>query len=148
MQKFDNLSGLTFTKKFNISIGCDVTLNGPSGAFTSPGYPSNYPNNKKCQITITVDNGKLIILKFSAFDLEEFATCPFDFVEIIDGSRKEKYCGNTIPPAYKSKGNSILVKFESDSSVSKKGFNASFTTIGKHFHYVLMISFSGEIAML
>ena len=105
---------------------CDLTLTGPSGHFTSPGYPSEYPNDKKCQITIKAPKGKIIVLKFSAFELEEGNGCYFDYVEIVDRNRKKKYCGKVLPPQYRSKSNSIVVNFQSDTSLTEKGFNASF----------------------
>ena len=110
---------------------CDVTLKGPFGTVTSPGYPAKYPNNKTCHTTITAPKGKIIILNFSTFQLEHSLTCYFDYVELIDGKRSKKYCGNTVPPEYRSKGNSLVVKFYSDTWMNDKGFRASFTVEGK-----------------
>ena len=111
---------------------CNVTLSSSSGTFTSPGYPADYPNYKVCQTTIIAPKGKRITLTFSTFELEKSLSCVFDYVAIIEGERKRKYCGKVLPPEYKSKGNSIMVKFESDSLFTGKGFNASFIVVGMY----------------
>ena len=111
---------------------CDQALTGASGTFTSPGYPSNYPDNKECATTITVSAGKIINLQFSTFKTEPSSSCFFDFVEIKEGDRTKKYCGSAIPPLYTSKGNSIVVRFKSDSYFNDKGFSASFTAVGEY----------------
>ena len=130
----NDLLGLTKMRQFTFFLACDRNLSGASGTFTSPGYPSNYPDSTECQTTITVDKGKIITLTFSTFDLEEASSCFFDFVEIIEGDRKKKYCGKTIPPTYRSKGNSIVVKFKSDSYFNRKGFSATFSAISESFN--------------
>jgi hypothetical protein len=39
-----------------------------------------------------------------------------------------RYCGDTIPPRYMSRGNQLYLRFKSDSSVSHSGFRASYET--------------------
>ena len=135
----NDLLGLNVMRKFAFLLACDRTLTGTSGTFTSPGYPSSYPDSKECQTTITVDKGKIITLTFSTFDLEESSGCFFDFVEIIEGDRKKKYCGKAIPPAYRSKGNSIVVKFKSDSYFNGKGFSATFNAISESSYTLIFL---------
>ncbi|XP_048582048.1 cubilin isoform X2 [Nematostella vectensis] len=76
---------------------------------------------------------------FGTFDVETFyhkdgsATC-IDLVEVKDGGDKHKqllgaYCNSNRPPyAIISSSNQIRVWFNSDRTVSKKGFNATFTS--------------------
>lgn len=39
-----------------------------------------------------------------------------------------KFCNGTLPPALTSTSNSMLIHFKTDSSVTKTGFNASYTS--------------------
>ena len=115
---------------------CNQALTGTTGTFTSPGYPSNYPDSKNCLITITVATGKVINLQFTAFELEADSSCSYDYVEIKDGDKTKKYCGASIPAPYMSKGNVLEVTFKSDVVITKKGFSASFTAMGKDFSII------------
>jgi hypothetical protein len=45
-----------------------------------------------------------------------------------------RYCGDTIPPRYMSRGNQLYLRFKSDSSVSHSGFRASYET-GRTSYY-------------
>ena len=88
-------------------------------------YPlnGNYPNGDDCRWTIT--RTKLFSLKFLSFDVETHDTCRYDYVQ-IEG---EKYCNkektkDTIDPV----GKSVLIRFRSDSSTTKKGFRLQVVT--------------------
>eukprot|EP00795_Rhopilema_esculentum_P012879 gene12879-3629_t len=112
-----------------ICLGCNSTLNGTSGTLTSPDYPLKYPDNQNCLTKITVPMGKVIKLEFATFFLEkadQYNNCIFDYVEIYDEKTIKKYCGNSIPPKFISKNNTLNVKFFSDASIRKKGFSASY----------------------
>ena len=39
-----------------------------------------------------------------------------------------RYCGDTIPPRYQTRGNQVYIKFKSDFSVGHSGFRASYET--------------------
>ena len=121
---------------FTIISACDSNLSGLTGTFTSPNYPSNYPDGKTCTTTITAPTGKIIKLKFMDFDLEEVSDCYFDSVEIKDGAITKKYCGKKIPPEYVSKGNIITVKFVSDVMTNGKGFSASYIVSGRLLYFI------------
>ena len=45
--------------------------NAQTGEFTSPNYPSPYPNDADCQWHINVDDGFVVQLTFVEFDLED-----------------------------------------------------------------------------
>ena len=68
---------------------CGGNLQGPNGTFTSPNWPSNYPNNALCQWTIKVASGNTITLDFVDFELERaspvYGCAGRDFVAIVDG---------------------------------------------------------------
>lgn len=78
-----------FFVKYNVAsplpapIPCGSPLTIPSGTFTSPGFPRNYPNNADCRFTITVPLGSVLILDFRTFETER---C-HDYVQIMQGWR-------------------------------------------------------------
>lgn len=61
---------------------CGETFTGLSGTFTSPDYPSNYPNDVLCTWHIIVPMGSLVQLKFSQNSRTENEK---DFVRVYDG---------------------------------------------------------------
>ncbi|KAJ7357565.1 zymogen binding [Desmophyllum pertusum] len=63
---------------------CGGPLVAPSGNFTSPGFPANYPNNVECRWIITVPLGSTLMLNFRSFETER---C-FDYVQILRGLRE------------------------------------------------------------
>ena len=56
-----------------------------SGSFTSPGYPDDYPNDASCTWLIQGEPGKLIVVSFFDFDLEDDASCDFDVIKFYEG---------------------------------------------------------------
>ncbi|RZC35072.1 CUB, FXa inhibition, and/or EGF CA domain containing protein, partial [Asbolus verrucosus] len=97
----------------------------------SPGYPENYPLDKKCVWKITVPENSNAVLTFQSFDLENDTNCRYDYLEVRDGLTEESnligvYCGNERPEIV-SNSNHLLVKFVSDSSGAKTGFSAVIT---------------------
>ena len=48
------------------------TITSLEGEITTPNYPSNYPRNKDCRLTITPDApDATVVIKFDDFSLEE-----------------------------------------------------------------------------
>ncbi len=107
---------------------CGGNYTGPSGSFSSPSFPRNYPLDTICNYHINVHAGKSVSLSFRNFSLEDSNNCKYDRVEIIDGSDNKKYCGTALPPSYNSKTNSVTVKFVSDYSQVSKGFFLQYHT--------------------
>lgn len=107
-------------------INCDETLTGESGTITSPNYPQNYPNNVKHTWCIQPASGSPATLHFDAFDTE----ANYDFVRIRDanGTELSNTSGSTAPADASS--TLIAVTFTSDTSVTKTGFSASWSTGG------------------
>ena len=69
--------------------------------------------------------GKRIKLTFDSFDLEDHASCEYDYVRISYGSFDEKYCGPNKPSPIISSGNTMTVLFHSDGSETFKGFKTT-----------------------
>ena len=85
-----------------------------TGIINSPNYPDNYPNNIQKTETIKVEEGLVLSLQFTAFDIQSCSTCACDHLTITDGdgtTLMEKNCGNTIPAAITSTSNIVKLVF-------------------------------------
>lgn len=107
-----------------------------TGIVTSPFYPRAYEASRTCLYEIIAPLGKAIVLNFVDFDLEDtsYPICDFDYVKIIDGPDANsteigKYCGVAMPPNVTSTLNNLILKFQSDSSISGRGFNATYSFV-------------------
>ncbi|CAH3166441.1 unnamed protein product [Porites lobata] len=114
-------------------------LNGFSGFFSTPNFPNNYPQYSKCTWNITVPSGYIIKLSFLYFGLEPYqyilcyyyapgARVTVTNVASDDGYQPFMLCGQSLPPAVYSVGNSVQVIFTSLNS-QYPGFNATYTAI-------------------
>ncbi|MEZ4361765.1 MAG: M4 family metallopeptidase [Kofleriaceae bacterium] len=104
-------------------IVCDETLTAESGTLTSPNYPGNYPNNFRRTWCIQPASGNPATLHFTAFNTE----LGYDFVTIKDafGTQLSQTSGTTPPPDATS--TLLAVRFTSDVSVVRSGFQATWT---------------------
>ncbi|XP_035176531.1 adhesion G-protein coupled receptor G6 isoform X1 [Oxyura jamaicensis] len=109
---------------------CRTVLTDPSGVFTSPCFPSDYPNSQACKWIIRAPHGFIIQLTFIDFDIEEAPGCIYDSLTLDNGEIPMNLCGITAKGlSYNSTGNEMIVSFKSDFSIQKKGFNASYVRI-------------------
>ncbi|XP_066501829.1 ST14 transmembrane serine protease matriptase b isoform X2 [Hoplias malabaricus] len=107
--------------------GCGGKLTGMNGTFTSPGFPSQYPPQIRCDWDIEVPAGKHVKVKFRQFSMcepdQSSHYCPKDYLEI----NNKRMCGekpaNTV---HSSRTNQIKVTFFSDMSYVDQGFFAQF----------------------
>ncbi|XP_043911489.1 deleted in malignant brain tumors 1 protein-like [Protopterus annectens] len=129
----NNLTTTTTTTRTwetsNFPFYCGENLFSPSGSFSSPYYPSYYPNNARCYWYITVHPSYRINLYFNDISLETTTDCSFDYIEIYDGSVSEtllaRICSNSsLYRTFTSCTNSMAVHFSSDYSVTYRGFSA------------------------
>ncbi|XP_078494023.1 dorsal-ventral patterning tolloid-like protein 1 [Ciona intestinalis] len=94
-----------------------------SQPITSPGYPNNYPNNENCFWLITASDGMKIQLNLITFETELNA----DFLTISNGNTNlAKLSGSYSNKIIRSDDNSLNLRFTSDNSLTKSGFNATF----------------------
>ena len=104
-----------------------------TGVVTSPNYPDNYPNRLEKTETIQVEQGLIISLQFTAFDIESHSTCYFDHLTITDGdgtTLMEKSCGTTIPAAIRSTSNLVNLVFSTDRfDDGNSGWSVSWSTV-------------------
>ncbi|MEJ1275339.1 adhesion G protein-coupled receptor G6 [Cricetulus griseus] len=105
-------------------------LSNPSGTFTSPCYPNDYPNTQSCSWTLRAPTGYIIQITFNDFDIEEAPNCIYDSVSLDNGESQTKFCGATAKGlSFNSTVNEMHVSFSSDFSIQKKGFNASYIRV-------------------
>ncbi|XP_056401090.1 embryonic protein UVS.2-like [Hyla sarda] len=119
-------------KLYNCNV-CSTLLNTPSGNFSSPNYPSNYPNNMNCVWLIRTPNGQ-VSLTFKDFRLLNSMDCASDYINIYDGPSTTspkivKLCGSKQLPEIIGSNNQMLIEFVSGSLTTSAGFSASYKTV-------------------
>lgn len=103
---------------------CDEVLTGETGTLTSPNYPEAYGNGFAKTWCIDAAEGQQVHVSFDAFETES----GYDYVTLGDktGAQLSKTAGSS-PPAPVSSSR-IYVTFKTDSSVTKKGWRARWTS--------------------
>ncbi|KAK2099112.1 hypothetical protein P7K49_024563 [Saguinus oedipus] len=112
---------------------CGGLLTNNSGSFSSPGYPKNYPTNVVCTWDIQAAVGAHVRLTFEVVKMEDFYSCPYDFIEIFDGPQSEpfsqgRFCSRKIP-VFTSSSNLMSVVFHSDAIITNIGFYVSYESL-------------------
>ncbi|KAK1885602.1 Ovochymase-2 [Dissostichus eleginoides] len=111
--------------------GAGGYLQGDRGDLMTPGFPEqNYPNGALYQWKITVPEGERVRLTFTSFDLVP-EVCG-DFIQVYDGHKAgssliSKFCGGTMPKSVETSGNTMVLRFKTDNTLTSKGFRATFT---------------------
>ncbi|XP_074982884.1 adhesion G-protein coupled receptor G6 isoform X2 [Caretta caretta] len=109
---------------------CRISLSNPTGIFTSPCFPSDYPNSQACKWILRAPPGFIIQITFIEFDIEEAPNCIYDSLTLDTGENQVKFCGVTAKGlSFNSTGNEMIVSFASDFSIQKRGFNASYNRV-------------------
>ncbi|KAG6445800.1 hypothetical protein O3G_MSEX004120 [Manduca sexta] len=119
-----------FKAFYEAVCGGDIEVDS-SGHLESPNYPDDYQPNKLCIWRLSVPQDYQVALRFHSFEVENHDTCSYDKVKVRDGDSMDSpligmFCGHKIPPDIRSTSNTLLVIFESDSTVQKAGFSATF----------------------
>ncbi|XP_071605716.1 scavenger receptor cysteine-rich domain-containing protein DMBT1-like isoform X3 [Heliangelus exortis] len=124
------MSNMWMTSGSPRPISCGGLLQGSSGSFHSPGYPSSYPNNARCLWCLRPREPRgRVELSFVYVELEG-SSCQYDAIEVYDGGSLEspllgKVCRND-HRVFKSSGHQLTILFHSDGSVSGRGFQVSY----------------------
>ncbi|KAM4031252.1 complement C1s subcomponent-like [Anomaloglossus baeobatrachus] len=97
------------------------------GQISSPGYPSPYPENSRCEYKILLELGYQVVLTFKAqdFDIEapEDGSCIYDSLIIKAKGRKfGPYCGRTPPPRIETGSYEVDIDFITDSGGDNRGW--------------------------
>ena len=118
-----------------IVLACGGLLTAPSGTFSSPGSPGNYPHDRNCTWDIVLPAGNRVQLQFSVLQLESHPNCSYDFVKVLDATSDNArvlatYCHRTLPlpPVLLTSGPTARVIFHSDSSNSDNGLILNYAT--------------------
>ena len=95
---------------------------------------SNYPNNYWHYFDkIRVEEGLVVAIEFTAFDLESDSTCSYDHLTIKNGdgtTLMEKTCGSSLPAAVTSKSNVVMIYFHSnDDGFSFSGWRLTWRAV-------------------
>ena len=96
------------------------------GVLSSPNYPGKYPNNHKKTKKIEGGNGTVLVLEFTAFDVEYHASCRFDYLKIRDGDGTTlmgKTCGSSLPNQITSKSNIVFLDFKTNGKGRRTGWS-------------------------
>lgn len=97
---------------------------------------ADYYNNSNCTWLIQPTGASSVILNFTSMDVEPPSSdglSIYDAVEVYDGPNANapligRYMGGTIPPPIYSSGGSLFVKFYSDLTVTRGGWDAYYTS--------------------
>jgi len=119
------------------------------GVVSSANYPGSYPNNVRKLDIIEVEEGLVVAIEFTAFDVESYywaSTCTFDHVTIknSDGTTlMEKTCGtsswgfitggqnisSSLPAVDTSTSNTVEIYFHTDHNTSKSGWSLTWRAV-------------------
>ncbi|XP_052588775.1 bone morphogenetic protein 1 isoform X1 [Peromyscus californicus insignis] len=113
--------------------GCEHKLTSTSGTITSPNWPDKYPSKKECTWAISSTPGHRVKLTFVEMDIESQPECAYDHLEVFDGRDAKapllgRFCGTKKPEPVLATGSRMFLRFYSDNSVQRKGFQASHST--------------------
>ena len=119
-----------------------------AGVVTSPNYPVNYPNNLLKTETIQVEEGLIVLIQFTAFNLPFHSYCGFDHLTITDGDGTilmEKSCGSSddgtaaaiggqiigssLPADIRSRSNTVNFMFKTDYFFAMSGWSVSWSAV-------------------
>ncbi|XP_054716859.1 tolloid-like protein 1 [Uloborus diversus] len=93
----------------------------------------NYGARADCNWIVTAPHSGRVRVRFRGFDLEPEQDCAYDFVQVLDGFETSpalgKFCGSKIPPELTSSGFRLLIRFQSDDSISGKGFALDYSEV-------------------
>ncbi|MBZ3869821.1 Deleted in malignant brain tumors 1 protein [Sciurus carolinensis] len=115
------------------SNSCGGVLSSPSGSFSSPWYPTNYPTDVECVWVIHVPEKFRIQLSIPSLRLEDVYGCPYDFVEVFDGRQAAplsmgRFCAGA-ELTFLSSSNVMTVEFRSDAMITNTGFYALYNAV-------------------
>uniref|UniRef100_A0A8C9FGP5 Metalloendopeptidase n=1 Tax=Pavo cristatus TaxID=9049 RepID=A0A8C9FGP5_PAVCR len=120
--------------KKSCEAACGGLLTKLNGTITTPGWPKEYPPNKNCVWQVVAPTQYRISMKFEFFELEgNEVKCAYDHLEVFDGESEKspilgRLCGSKIPEPLIATGNKMFLRFISDASVQRKGFQATHST--------------------
>jgi len=115
------------------SIVRNKIVNDPNAKIASPWYPDWYPNNIYCIWYVFAPFGYLARMTIQQLELQDSKDCKADKLEISEAeysTPSRTLCGKrTSPLNITASGQVLVVKFSSDWSGQRPGFEAVFNTV-------------------
>eukprot|EP00081_Caenorhabditis_elegans_P026746 NP_510345.2 Uncharacterized protein CELE_F16B12.1 [Caenorhabditis elegans] len=116
-------SGGSCLSLMKLSVDVDKPL-----IIISPRYPSEYANNEKCKFLILAPDHCRLTLSIDEISLENF----HDFVFIYDGNSTDgklikRYTSHITHEVLNISSSSVLIMFQTDQSISDRGFHITAT---------------------
>ncbi|XP_036871674.2 tolloid-like protein 2 [Manis javanica] len=113
--------------------GCVHKISSAEGTLASPNWPDKYPSRRECTWNIFTTAGHRVKLTFNEFELEQHQECAYDHLELYDGPDSlapilGRFCGSKKPAPVVASGSSLFLRFYSDASVQRRGFQAAHST--------------------
>ncbi|MEJ1276393.1 tolloid-like [Cricetulus griseus] len=113
--------------------GCAYKISSAEGTLMSPNWPDKYPSRKECTWNISSTAGHRVKITFNEFEIEQHQECAYDHLELYDGADSlapvlGRFCGSKKPDPVVATGSSLFLRFYSDASVQRKGFQAMHST--------------------
>ncbi|KAM8971861.1 ovochymase-1 [Pelodytes ibericus] len=110
----------------------DVILTSDNGVISSPGYPSDYPNDLNCQWRIIAPRGSIIRLDLLDLKTERDDSGCQDHLRIYEGAGQNKkligtFCGMVHLYSLKSDGQEVTLAFTSNPTVTLSGFTLRYS---------------------
>ncbi|KAF7649375.1 hypothetical protein LDENG_00142420, partial [Lucifuga dentata] len=126
-------NGLNFTYQV---AGCSRTYEQAYGYLKSPGWPDIYPHDMDCVMILKAPQNSFISFFFNSFDVESThnqSQCRYDYLEVRNGSTADspligQFCGTTLPNPIFPQSNLLYLRFKTDFSVAREGFEATWTS--------------------
>ena len=113
----------------------------------SPYYALDYNNNAECSWLVKIEDkfyfpssGYVIKVIFNDFELQagqnsSVSSCPYDILTFYDGNSESSrllgsFCGKVHPEVIYSTGSYLYIKFQTDSTITSRGFSISVSVVG------------------
>ena len=107
------------------SISCGGNYTASSGSFHTPGWPTHYPLDFRCEWYIHPENSSsnniLSLTVNSLYGVHGSSPCSGDYLQLYDGKTSSdrslgQFCGRTAPGIQYTSSSQALVVFNSDNS--------------------------------
>ena len=103
-----------------------------AGVITSPNYPANYPDNLEQTHMIQVEEGLILLLEFTAFNIQYDSICLNDHLTITDGDGTTlmgSRCGSNPPNTFTSRSNTVNLVFSTNWAATWTGWSLSWSAV-------------------
>jgi len=128
----DSLTQIQYINVVNTANICHQTsMTSFSGTIYDSGGPNgNYVDNESCTFLINPGCADSLTLSFAMFDLET----SWDYLYVHNGTSAAApllgtYTGNTLPPTLTATSGAFFIRFTSDISVVRPGFEATWFSV-------------------